>query len=132
MQLSRRILLTAAAAAALLLLLLCLVMFLFSASSATSLPDCSEDLGLVFADNTNALEVLAVIDRSPASRCGVQPGDRILSVNNTSVSTLEELDALIQEGTVSSSDLLTVRLQRGFQTMDLSLRMKQHCIASVF
>ena len=126
----RRIFISAAAALALILVTASLLMFLLP-HSATALPDCSEDIGLLFAENAHPLDVLAVIDHSPASRSGIQPGDRISSVNGRSVTSIEELDTIIQESTESSGHL-SVTVMRGLQQIDLTLHLKKSCLAALF
>jgi carboxyl-terminal processing protease len=60
----------------------------------------------------DALTVLVVADRSPAAKVGVAPGDRLLTVNDTSLAGLNvEKVALLLAGDKGTK--LRVRLERG-------------------
>ena len=105
----------------LLLLMVCLYLFFFSVSSAVESPQCSEDLGLVFSEHSNSLEVLAVLDGSAADRKGIMPGDRILSADSVDLLSVEQLDSIIVNRVNSGAQSLLLRIQQNTRTRDTSV-----------
>jgi regulator of sigma E protease len=64
-----------------------------------------------------------IASKSPAQQAGLQPGDRILAVNGTSVSQWDDMPAEIQK---SQGKALALDVKRGDQTLKLNLTpMKQ-------
>lgn len=83
---------------------------------------CSEDLGLLFADAGNGLEVLAVMDGSPANQAGIQPGDLLMTLDNEALDSIDELDSLIcQRHGKDASVRLTLRRENGTHEAVISL-----------
>ena len=68
------------------------------------------DYGLMLLDSDSGVSVLAVRDRSPADKAGIQPGDILTSANDTPFATIEQLDALLLE---DADRTLRLKLQRG-------------------
>ena len=68
------------------------------------------DLGLLLLDTAEGVSVLGVQNKSLADQADIQPGDILLHVNGSSLSTAEALDNLL--GARSETTLL-IDLQRG-------------------
>ncbi len=60
------------------------------------------------------IKVIAVEPGSPASQAGIQPGDIILYVNGTRVTSFEELRAIIQ-----ASNTVNITIQRGSRLLSV-------------
>ena len=68
------------------------------------------------AEGEGALRVTSVEERSPAARAGLQPGDRVVSVNGSFlVGSLREIVSASRPG-----DILTLRIQRGTREEEIS------------
>lgn len=103
------------------LLLVCLFLSFRLASSAVSSPECSEDLGLLLQESDHGLTVLAVEHGSDAGRSGLQPGDTLLSVNHERITSLEDLDAIIQ---LQNGGQMIFRMMRHDQPVELSVSLQ--------
>ena len=66
-----------------------------------------------------AVQVLQVLDSSPASRAGLQPGDQIVSYNGERVFDVNDLRALTLQGTVGEAVVLEI--DRDGMRMQLSV-----------
>lgn len=76
---------------------------------------------LSYGDKQVLLPVLGEIKADyPASRAGLKSGDRVLSINGESVQTWGEMAEII-----SSSSVLSLKIQRGEETFQLSLKPKE-------
>ncbi|NJK27896.1 MAG: S41 family peptidase [Coleofasciculaceae cyanobacterium SM2_3_26] len=81
--------------------------------------------------NTRLLKVVDVLDNSPASRAGIQAGDRILEIDGIPTSNLEPSEAAERiRGTVGTA--VTLKLERGAQGgMEITLMRERIELASV-
>ena len=68
------------------------------------------DLGLLLLDGDDGISVLGVLDKSLAEQAGIDPGDVLTRINETSLTTVEMLDNLLMNG---SADTFVLELQRG-------------------
>jgi len=78
-------------------------------------------LGFEFALPTLKPIIDQVIEGSPASMAGIQPGDQILSVNNKTLNTWRDFVVVIKQNSVQAMQL---RLLRNDQIVALSLTPK--------
>lgn len=76
-------------------------------------------LGLMLEEQDDGLYVLAVGEKSPAKDAGIRPGDLLTELNGSPLETLDGIDALLQD--MSVSDSLTFLLLRDQQTLSISL-----------
>ena len=67
-----------------------------------------------------AVQVLEVVDGSPAALAGVQAGDRILDVDGTTVTGVADLQRLMNEDAIGRA--VRVRILRKGQPQDLTVR----------
>ena len=81
--------------------------------------------GIALEEVDSAITVLAVASRSPAARSGVQPGDRLVSVNDTSVAGLA-VSTLELRLAGEKGSKVRLRLERGSRlepdTLDISVK----------
>ncbi|XP_072314450.1 serine protease HTRA2, mitochondrial-like [Eucyclogobius newberryi] len=70
----------------------------------------------MFPDVTHGILIHKVIERSPAIRSGMLPGDIVLEVNGTLVKTSEEIYTAIH-----NSDRITMLVQRGRKQINLQI-----------
>lgn len=68
--------------------------------------------GLVLEDVDSAATILAVMPRSPAAKAGLQPGDRLVAVNDTSVAGIP-VSALELRLAGDKGSKVRLRLERG-------------------
>jgi S1-C subfamily serine protease len=66
------------------------------------------------------VQVLQVVDGSPAALAGVQAGDRILDVDGTTVTGVADLQRLMNEDAIGRA--VPVRFLRKGQPQDLTVR----------
>lgn len=81
--------------------------------------------GITLEEVDSAVTVLAVASQSPAAKSGVQPGDRLVSVNDTSVAGLSVTTIQLRLAGEKGSKV-RLRLERGSRlepdTLDLSVK----------
>jgi carboxyl-terminal processing protease len=68
--------------------------------------------GLILEDEEGVATVLAVIPKSPAAKAGVQPGDRVVRINDTTAAGLSASDVALRLAGDKGSKV-RVRLERG-------------------
>ena len=68
------------------------------------------ELGMLLLDTDEGISVLAVQSKSVAEQLGICPGDRLLEMNGTPLSTAEALDGLLMN---EGEKNVSLRLQRG-------------------
>lgn len=82
-------------------------------------------IGIALEEVDSAVTVLAVATQSPAAKSGVQPGDRLVSVNDTSVAGLSVLTLELRLAGEKGSKV-RLRLERGSRlepdTLDISVK----------
>jgi S1-C subfamily serine protease len=89
----------------------------------TLTPDIKERVNNEFGINLSAdkgVLLLKIVPRSPASSAGLRPGDVIQSVNNQTVSTIEEVQKLIENSKIGSP--LELQVQRNGQTTQIAVK----------
>jgi S1-C subfamily serine protease len=69
--------------------------------------------------STTCVEVVEVVDGGPAGRAGIRPEDLILSVNETRIERVEDLQRLMIADLIGT--VVTVRLLRAGRLMELEL-----------
>jgi S1-C subfamily serine protease len=74
---------------------------------------------LVSADQDAAIEVVEVVDGSPAARAGLRPEDLIIEVDRTPMSDVGELQRLMVAERIGRP--LEVRVARGGRTLSLRI-----------
>lgn len=116
-----RWMLTAASGLLVVLLSACLVLFFQSVNRDSSAPQCSEDLGILFSDTTDGLQVLAVLDGSRACQSGIHPGDLIVAADNVPLSSIDQLDSLILNRISAGAEALSLRVERSEDIRNTSL-----------
>lgn len=62
---------------------------------------------------TRGVQVLAVLENTPATKANIRPGDVILSVNHKNVTSLEELQVLAEQHSSESELILRVLRESG-------------------
>jgi len=72
----------------------------------------------------NALTVRDVVSRSPAEKCGIKPGDRILEYNGFSVAAPENL--LRAAGTTHAGDTVRIKVLRNGETLTFTAKLTAH------
>ena len=105
-------------------LLIVLCLFLFPRHTLAPTPVTNaEDLGLLLQENADGLYVIAVLDPSPASRCGFRPGDVILSFNQSNVLSLDRFDAMLasQSGATGYGEQIHITVLRDNNLVQLIL-----------
>lgn len=75
-----------------------------------------QGIGVVLLERDNKILIKQVMESSPAARCGILPGDRIIKVDNINVAhaTIEEVAELVR-GEIGTE--VTVELLRGDQRL---------------
>ena len=87
-----------------------------------AMPLQAASLGLVLEDKNGSVNVLAVMQNSPAEQQGMQAGDQLLSLNGEPLPSVDALDTLM-EGMVGSSKL-SFELRRQGQSMTVDFAHK--------
>lgn len=99
--------------------------FVLGLSGVNGLAEDLSFAGLAAADSKaeegSSIIVTMVAQRGPAERAGVRPGDLLLKVGETSVTTREELSAALQQLPAGSETQLT--LFRNGHTITLTLQL---------
>jgi carboxyl-terminal processing protease len=96
----------------------------------TSLSGTYEGIGIELGASNGAIVVIAPIDGSPASKAGVEAGDKILAIDEADSSTMTLQDAVSKirgkEGTN-----ITLKLERAGKSFDITLTRAKILIKSV-
>ena len=82
-------------------------------------PSRMTELGLMLLEEEDGIYVLAVTDRSPACRAGIEPGDLLTGVNGDSLTEIAQLEAMLQD--VPEGGALRLGLVRNGASMTLTL-----------
>jgi S1-C subfamily serine protease len=77
-------------------------------------PRLADELG-----RTHGIEVVQVVDGSPAQRAGIRPEDLLLEIAGTRLDRMEDLQR-VMDGTVAGSTV-SVKVHRGGRTLDLEV-----------
>jgi S1-C subfamily serine protease len=77
-------------------------------------PRLADSLG-----RTHGIEVVQVVDGSPAQRAGIKPEDLLLEIAGTRLDRMEDLQR-VMDGTVAGS-AVSVTIHRGGRTLDLEV-----------
>jgi S1-C subfamily serine protease len=64
--------------------------------------------------------VMRVVPNSPAATAGIRRGDAIVQINNKDITSAEQLQAVVEDSQLG--EVLQVKIQRGNQTQQLSVR----------
>ena len=91
----------------------------FPAQQHASPPSRMTELGLMLLEEKGGIYVLAVTDRSPACRAGIEPGDLLTGVNGDSLTEIAQLEAMLQD--VPEGGALRLGLVRNGASMTLTL-----------
>ena len=78
------------------------------------------DLGLLLLDSDDGLSVLGVQDNSLAEQADIRPGDVLMRINDTSLSTAETLDSMLMN---DRSNTLVFELQRGKNVLSVKISL---------
>ena len=70
-------------------------------------------------DRTHGIEVVQVVDGSPAQRAGIKPEDLLLEIAGTKLDRMEDLQR-VMDGTVAGS-AVSVTIHRGGRTLNLEV-----------
>ena len=82
-------------------------------------PSRMTELGLMLLEERGGIYVLAVTDRSPACRAGIEPVDLLTGVNGDSLTEIAQLEAMLQH--VPEGGALRLGLVRDGASMTLTL-----------
>ena len=92
---------------------------------AADMPLQAASLGLVLEDKNGSVNVLAVMQNSPAEQQGMQAGDQLLSLNGELLPSVDALDTLM-EGMEGSGELsFELRRQEQNITVDFAHKDEQ-------
>ena len=78
------------------------------------------ELGLLLLDGDDGISVLGVLDKSLAEQAGIEPGDVLMRINETSLTTVEMLDSLLMNG---GGDTFVLELQRGKNVFSVEISL---------
>jgi S1-C subfamily serine protease len=70
--------------------------------------------------STTSVEVVEVVDGGPADRAGIRPEDLILSVNDTPIERVEDLQRIMVADLIGTT--VSVRVLRAGRLIELELR----------
>ena len=87
---------------------------------AADMPLQAASLGLVLEDKNGSVNVLAVMQNSPAEQQGMQAGDQLLSLNGEPLPSVDALDTLIESMVGSSKLSFELRRQGQSITVDFA------------
>ena len=65
--------------------------------------------------------IVEVIDGSPADQAGLEPGDRVISIDNTEIAAQEELGTIVQSH--AAGDTISITVARGGQMVTLNVTL---------
>ena len=82
-------------------------------------PSRMTELGLMLLEEEDGIYVLAVTDRSPACRAGIEPGDLLTEADGESLTEIAQLEAMLQH--VPEGGALRLGLVRNGASMTLTL-----------
>ena len=82
-------------------------------------PSRMTELGLMLLEDEGGIYVLAVTDRSPACRAGIEPGDLLTGVDGKSLTEIAQLEAMLQH--VPEGGAMRLGLVRNGASMTLTL-----------
>ena len=82
-------------------------------------PSRMTELGLMLLEEEDGIYVLAVTDRSPACRAGIEPGDLLTGVDGKSLTEIAQLEAMLQD--VPEGGALRLGLVRDGASITLTL-----------
>lgn len=89
-------------------------------SLGVSLLDINSDqMAWMYRVSEQGIYIYSISEGGAADQAGLLPGDRILSINNQSVSSIEEIKTLLKE--VSVGDTLTIEISRTGQVQTVSV-----------
>ena len=72
--------------------------------------------------------IMEVVEGSPAAAAGLQPGDRVISVDNTEIAAQEDLGSVVQSH--AAGDVLSITVARGGQMVTLSVTLGEQGAAN--
>lgn len=108
-----------------LLLTVLLMAHMTGQTAQTAAPSHVDDLGMMLVEQPEGLYVLAVMEDSPADRCGVSPGDLLTQLEGTPLTAVIQLEKAVQD---AASRELHLTLLRGDDPLTVTLPMliKKH------
>ena len=65
--------------------------------------------------------IVEVIDGSPADQAGLEPGDRVISIDNTEIAAQEDLGTIVQSH--AAGDTISITVARGGQMVTLNVTL---------
>ena len=65
--------------------------------------------------------IVEVIDGSPADQAGLEPGDRVISIDNTEIAAQEDLGTIVQSH--ATGDTISITVARGGQMVTLNVTL---------
>ena len=65
--------------------------------------------------------IVEVIDGSPADQAGLEPGDRVISIDNTEIAAQEDLGTIVQSH--AAGDAISITVARGGQMVTLNVTL---------
>lgn len=65
--------------------------------------------------------IVEVIDGSPADQAGLEPGDRVISIDNTEIAAQEDLGTIVQSH--AAGDIISITVARGGQMVTLNVTL---------
>ncbi len=65
--------------------------------------------------------IVEVIDGSPADQAGLEPGDRVISIDNTEIAAQEDLGTIVQSH--AAGDTISITVARGGQLVSLNVTL---------
>ncbi|MBD2343531.1 HhoA/HhoB/HtrA family serine endopeptidase [Anabaena subtropica] len=91
---------------------------------ATLTPEIRERINERFGDRVNitadrGILLVRIVPRSPAANGGLRPGDIIQSINNQSVTTVEEVQKIVESSQIGKP--LQIQVQRNGQTTQVAV-----------
>lgn len=115
----KRLILVMALALALAAMGLAIACLCAPAQDSAAPPARMTELGLMLLEEEDGVYVLAVTDRSPACRAGIEPGDLLTGVDGESLTEIAQLEAMLQH--VPEGGALRLGLVRNGASMTLTL-----------
>lgn len=79
----------------------------------------SDQMAWMYRVSEQGIYIYSITEGGSADQAGLLPGDRILSINGQSVSSIEEIKTLLKE--VSVGDTLSMEISRANQTQTISV-----------